>query len=302
MAHIGVGMAFPDFHHYRPGVRLQDLIARFHAYMAEALAGLGDCGLRIFIAPEFYFAKTTANTFYSADEKQSIIDGIRNGLTDDPVLVVAGTVLWSQYRFCQSNLVHNTALVFYRGQLVHEHDKTLWGGETRNGNMIARSSEPTQQKVVVGEKRFLAIGPTLSSRFKYLIGGQPGFFTIPNELSDEPQDLRIGLEVCMEHDHGVLRRSGEDEVWLHLVTANTVSHRLGNQHVNETGLFLRCSAGEDGSSAYTAGRYLSGFKDVTQHALDAKLQPAAFNQHLVPRGQNSRPVKIAQFTFHASPS
>lgn len=302
MALIGVGMVFTDNRFYRANVRLTDLVSRFHDYMDEALQGLDHCDLRIFMAPEFYFAKTTANTFFSEQEKQAIIDGIEERLTNERILVIAGTVLWSQYRFCQSNLVYNTALAFYRGQLVYQHNKTLWGGETRDGDLIARNSAPLQQKVVVGEKRFLGIGPKLSSKYKYLIGGTPGFFTLPNELTDEPAQLRIGLEVCMEHDHGVLRQSGEEDVWLHLVTANTVTYKQGNQHINETGVFLRCAAGEDGSGGHTIGRYLSGFKDVTQHALDARLRPGAFNGHLQPSVNGNRPVKIARFTLNASPS
>lgn len=302
MAFIGVGMVYTDNRFYRSGVRWQDLVSRLHDYMDEALDGMDNCDLRIFMAPEFYFAKNTANTFFSETEKQAIIDGIGERLTNERILVIAGTVLWSQYRFCQSNLVYNTALAFYRGQLVYQHNKTMWGGETRNSSMVQRSSVPNQQKVIVGEKRFLGIGPKLSSQYKYLIGGTPGLFTIPNELSDDPQDLRIGLEVCMEHSGGVLRQSNEADVWLHLVIANTVTYARDNQHINESGLFLRCSAGEDGSSAYTVGRYLGGFKDVTQHALDVRLQPGPFNQHLQPTLRGNRPVKIARFTLNASPS
>ncbi len=275
MANLIVGMTYNDYykHTARDPITLISQLKILLNRTLQAHQTQGD--LYIFMAPEFYFAKTGApgQRYFNKNQKEQIIEKLLPlSRQRQYMLFIPGSILWKK-----GKEVRNTVPVIYRGNLIVAHDKLVRGGE---------------------------VNPDEQGAYKYKMGSKPCYFEIPNDVTNGPGPIRCGLEVCMEHDLGILARYAKPtgkqypdindnaslqkksrkeiakntfnadahKLFFHLVTANTVSYRDQHEATKNGGYFIRCSATESGDSRMTIARQQGGALTDLSQSNNRKLQ------------------------------
>jgi hypothetical protein len=163
--------------------------------------------LYCFIAPEFFFG----NQALPKSEYRKLLEMCRALYSAQNFILVPGSMVSysGSKRSKKKDDFLNRVPIFYGGQMM-EYDKSKWGGEVGSNN--------------VGTYR----NGTTDNLFRVQFGHQRYSFAI---------------EVCMEHDSGVLaQRHGATLHDVHIITANTVGLKPPNTRASQ--YVIHCNASQ----------------------------------------------------------
>ena len=178
---------------------------------------LDDTKLYCFVAPEFFFGSEAL----PKSEFKTLVSALKELYAARNLILVPGSMVTysGSKKAALSTDYLNRVPVLYGGQFM-EYDKSSGGGESGAGG--------------VGQFR----QGTTDNDFKLRFGGR---------------SYRFAVEVCMEHDLGVLAQRKPNKMYdVHIVTANTVSHKATNARANH--FVLHCNA----SNSAPQNRWNSG--------------------------------------------
>ena len=178
---------------------------------------LDDTKLYCFVAPEFFFGSVAL----PKSEFKTLVSALRELYAARNLILVPGSMV--TYSGSKKDALRtdylNRVPVLYGGQFM-EYDKSSWGGE--------------YGALGVGQFR----QGTTDNDFKLHFRGR---------------SYRFAVEVCAEHDLGVLAQRKPNKMYdVHIVTANTVSHKATNARANH--YVLHCNA----SNSAPQNRWNSG--------------------------------------------
>lgn len=159
----------------------------------------------ILVAPEFMFYD--GKRILTEDEKKYIEARIAQEINRKDMLVIPGSIMWHNPN--EGGLVKNTSPVITDGKVIAEHMKATDGG----CESIARKHELSYAK-----------GPEKGTIFPW-------------------KELDIGLEICVDHGHGMLKKGGK-QVDIHIVPASGMSHCYWNDCARDNGYFILCDGFE----------------------------------------------------------
>lgn len=116
------------------------------------------------------------------------------------------TYLESSDQYQSIDVVRNTCYVFAKGMCIGRHDKVTAYHETKDRNTILNEA-------------FFQPGKSKKN---------PAIFHIPN--NDNP--ITIGIEICVEHDYGILKSyakdTGSPKPFIHLVLSDSTHPLIQN--------------------------------------------------------------------------
>jgi len=215
---------------------LGDVVARAIATMSNP--PLGTPYLRLFLAPEYLFARSYEKHVMSYESRTPVLADLRalSALHSD-VLFFPGTIAYGKAvvsekkdrraKFAhvtagkalppdQMIVSHNTAYAFHDGEQVFKYRKIRDAGE------VGANENPEGRLVFAG-------------------GTAPGHFTFaaPQLMGGS---LQIGVEVCVDHDSGYLSRASRN-LDVHLILSASVSFKPAHAAVRTGGIV--CHADTD---------------------------------------------------------
>jgi hypothetical protein len=208
----------------------------------------GTHALRVFLAPEYLFSETCNRHVVNYETRGHLVEGLKTLSADFPdLLLIPGTVsyfkplvdnklekarlkadpthiartvkyqgLYTVGAEKKTYLAHNTAYAFYGGQQVFKYRKMLNCGELNTQDSKAA-------KVMI-----------------FAVGNQLGTFDF-NQIGTT---VKIGLEICADHDDGQLRKGGAANLDLQLVLAASTAMKKTNAVLRTGGVLLHCNAGD----------------------------------------------------------
>ena len=208
-------------------------------HVAQALSEHTEDTLTVFVAPEFFF-KEADGTPYSQAALMNAVEYCKQVSAKyfPSVLWCVGTVWWSDPIHPTNQMrVHNSALVFQNGQLLHSWQKN------RLSQLDGLKQGPEVWDRWDAESREILDGPL-----------QTPFFSA---VCPDGTMVRCGLEVCLDHltcddEPGLLRtrylqeHPNPDEgsgVDLHILIAAGMRVQPENIVARHGGAFFRCDGG-----------------------------------------------------------
>jgi len=208
----------------------------------------GTHALRLFLAPEYFFSESCNRHVMDYETRGQVVQGMAKLSGDFPhMLLMPGTVAYfkplvdkglesrrlkadpnHQSRVVKyagyftageeksTYLAHNTAYAFYGGQQVFKYRKML------------DCAELNAQDLKAGKVMVFAIGSTV------------GVFN----FNQAGQALRIGVEICADHDNGQLSKGGVTNLDLQVVLSASTGLKKDFAVLREGGCLFHCDAGE----------------------------------------------------------
>lgn len=162
----------------------------------------------ILVAPEFMLYD--CRSIISEEEKKKIEKKIAREAKRKDMLIIPGTAMWHDAK--EGLIARNTAPVISDGKVIGEYSKATDGGSRKIAN---------------------------NHSYRYMPGENNGLIIPWNGLD-------IGLEICLDHDYGALKRKGR-MVDIHIVPSCGMNHFWKNNCSKEGGYFIICD-GHDGYS------------------------------------------------------
>lgn len=180
--------------------------------------------LWVFVAPEYMFKKNNQNcvasntvSAYSEADKDALrAEFVRLSQAKPNFLLVPGSVfwkldiakkhLWSKKKKAE---IRNTTFAYHDGNELFAYDKMNDCGEL--------SPEIPEE----------------SKKCRFVAGLSFGVF--------DCDGLRVGLETCLDHDKGMLKKNDE-KLDLHVISSNTVSYTPAHRSVKAGGYVLHANA------------------------------------------------------------
>jgi predicted amidohydrolase len=212
----------------------------------------GTSVLRLFLAPEYYFAQSCDQHVMDYETRGHVVEGLAKiSANHREMLLIPGTVSYFKPLVDKSlekrrlklkpahqervvkyagyvkkgeensmYLAHNTAYAFYNGQQVFKYRKRLDASELN-----------TQDKNAVKTGKVMV----------FATGDAVGTF----DFDKAGPTLRIGLEICADHSGGELKKCGASDLHLQLVLAASTSMKSDFAVVRDGGCVFLCSANSD---------------------------------------------------------
>ena len=180
--------------------------------------------LHVFVAPEYLFkrnfrdcAASNTITAYSEQDKDHILAELsRISQSRANFLLVPGSIFWHRILPKKHILarkkppqIFNTTYAFHDGKCLFAYDKMNDCGELSHEI------------------------PAESKKCSFVAGTTFGLF--------DCDDLRVGIETCLDHDKGMLKKNGE-QVDLHIIASNTVTFTTSHGVAKPTGFVLHANA------------------------------------------------------------
>ena len=224
----------------------------------------------LFVAPEYFLSAGSDAHIVTREDQQHILTSLRALSTRYPdLMLIPGTLPYYRRRrvedvgkypgFQHKYISHNAAYVIHDSLKAYKHNKRHDAGE-----------------VLPNENR--------NGKISYRGGTSNGQFNLAG--------VNIGLEICADHDVGVLRAELIQYVDLHIVMSASVTLKLDNFCARDGGFLIHSNAGS-GHSVYQVERSwvdqsVANFADP-QHGVSGRIQPfenynarafRAFQDHL----------------------
>ena len=210
----------------------------------------GTSVLRMFLAPEYYFAESCDRHVMDYETRGHVVQGLGNISADlREMLLIPGTVSYFKplvdkkvekrrlkldaqhkprtvryagyFKADEENstyLAHNTAYAFYNGQQVFKYRKRL------------DASELNKQDV-----------QTVKGVMVFVTGDAVGVF----DFDKAGTKLRIGVEICADHGDSQLKQCGASGLDLQIVLSASVPVNPNAAVVRNGGCLFRCNARPD---------------------------------------------------------
>lgn len=291
------------------------VITDFYRTATAAMPHTSIPPLYIFVAPEYYFKKSIGERCLSRVERNQVIDAMRLLAGSMPnLLLVPGTIIWRK---------ELTAKGLAKAHQRIAARKAFDGGFTVTKELPRKV--PGRLARLTGRAAEL---PDVAYNTAYLYFGQSVYrYHKMNDVGELLQGdtqnddlvfvpgcgnnvylisgLKIGVEICGDHDSGMLR----DAVDVHIVTSATVARKGTNIRARLGGLFIHADAGhfevllrEDSTSDNSAFTQQTG-QTVTPQITDHRTVKDDFKarwraqQASIPALQQPTPATLRQKTL-----
>lgn len=180
--------------------------------------------LWVFVAPEYMFKKNeqgcvaanAVSAYDEADKNTLRTEFARLSQKKTNFLLVPGSVFWKldiakKYLWSKKKKpeIRNTTFAYHDGNELFAYDKMNDCGEL-------------SAKI-----------PEESKKCRFVAGQSFGVF--------DCDGLRVGLETCLDHDKGMLKKNDE-KLDLHVISSNTVSYTPAHRSVKAGGYVLHANA------------------------------------------------------------
>ena len=244
----------------------------------------GTHALRLFLAPEYLFSESCTQHVIDYETRCHVVESLANLSADMPqMLLMPGTVAYFKplvdkklesrrfkantnhesrvvkYAGCfkvgeekSTYLAHNTAYAFFGGKQAFKYRKMLDASE-----LNAKDKEVG--KVVVFSK-----------------GQQLGVF----DFDKAGQRLRIGVEICADHDSGVLHNGNVRGLDLQIVLSASTGLRPNFSVVRDGGCLFQCDS--KATSADGKGRAFQSVRGTLVDLRDTAAQVPAAAERIDP--------------------